>query len=446
MSTTTLGIVLAAGSGQRYGMPKVTAADGHWLECVVNALAGGGVSKILVALGAAVVPVPAPAAALVVADWRRGLSATVAAAVYAARSWRHIPIWSGSNAPTWRAERTSMKNKPVLQWIARRYELGEAVLAVTVLDTYDRSPYPPGSMMAFDRSAAMAGSVSSGCVEADLFERARRVFLDYAGRVEEIGCRTVEYDADRLSGDPFAPRGPCGGTVRVAMHPVTPQHFPELPALLSALHAGQSAATFLNLQTGHTSLIQAGDAPLFCTRYESAPRMVIFGISDIAVELAALATRMGFAVVVCDPRSAFLHPERFSDPVELVADRPDRYLRHEREAGRIDAKTAIVDLTHDERFAVPLLLEALDSRRWNGDAQPSFVGALGSGARSANTRRELFARGLLAHDLHRLQAPIGLDLGGRAGPHIALSILAQVVASAEGGSGLPKSERPCHSA
>lgn len=52
-------------------------------------------SKILVALGAAVVSVPAPAAALVVADWRRGLSATVAAAVYAARSWRHIPIWSG---------------------------------------------------------------------------------------------------------------------------------------------------------------------------------------------------------------------------------------------------------------------------------------------------------------------------------------------------------------
>jgi nicotine blue oxidoreductase len=86
MSTTTLGIVLAAGSGQRYGMPKVTAADGHWLECAVNALAGGGVSKILVALGAAVVPVPAPAAALVVADWRRGLSATVTAAVYAAQA------------------------------------------------------------------------------------------------------------------------------------------------------------------------------------------------------------------------------------------------------------------------------------------------------------------------------------------------------------------------
>jgi xanthine dehydrogenase accessory factor len=49
------------------------------------------------------------------------------------------------------------------------------------------------------------------------------------------------------------------------------------------------------------------------------------------------------------------------------------------------------------------------------------------------------ARGLLADDVRRLRAPIGLDLGGRAGPQIALSILAQVVADSEGGSGLPKS-------
>jgi CTP:molybdopterin cytidylyltransferase MocA len=86
MSTMTLGIVLAAGGGQRYGEPKVTAANGYWLECAVNALAGGGISKILVALGAAVVPVPAPAAPLVVTDWRRGLSATVTAAVHAAQA------------------------------------------------------------------------------------------------------------------------------------------------------------------------------------------------------------------------------------------------------------------------------------------------------------------------------------------------------------------------
>ncbi|WP_166555548.1 XdhC family protein [Mycolicibacterium sp. CBMA 226] len=333
-----------------------------------------------------------------------------------------------------------MKNRAVLQWIARRYQRGAAVLAVTVTDTYDRSPYPIGSMMAFDRESAMAGSVSSGCVEADLFERAQRVFEDHPGLLGGIGCRMVEYESDSLSADPFAPRGPCGGTVRVAMYPVTPQHFPELPTLISTLRAGRPAVTFLNLQTGYTALVDSGASPVFCTRYDASPRMVIFGISDITVELAALATRMGYAVVVCDPRSAFLQHERFSGAIELVADRPDRYLRYEREAGRVDARTAIVDLIHDDRFSIPLLLEALDSRLWAAGTQPVFVGALGSSARSANKRRELLERGLPADDVGHLQAPIGLDLGGREGAHIALSILAQVVAMSENGSGLPKSD------
>ena len=68
----TLGVVLAAGGGERYGMPKVAAAQGAWLGCAVSALADGGVTRILVAFGAAVVPVPSPAAALLAPDWRRG--------------------------------------------------------------------------------------------------------------------------------------------------------------------------------------------------------------------------------------------------------------------------------------------------------------------------------------------------------------------------------------
>lgn len=86
MSTNTIGIVLAAGAGQRYGMPKVAADNGSWLERAVTALSDGGVCRIFVALGAAVVPVPRPAAPLLVPDWRRGLSATVAAAVRAAQA------------------------------------------------------------------------------------------------------------------------------------------------------------------------------------------------------------------------------------------------------------------------------------------------------------------------------------------------------------------------
>ncbi|MGB8404856.1 MAG: XdhC family protein [Mycobacterium sp.] len=330
-----------------------------------------------------------------------------------------------------------MRNRAVLQWIHHRFERSEDVLAATVIDTFDRSPYPAGAMMAFDRAGLFEGSVSSGCVEADLYERARATFSEYPDSMDEIGCQMVDFDANRPDGDPFAPPGPCRGTLRVAVHPVTPLHFPEFTTFMLALQGGLPACTFLNLRTGQTSLTQPDDSPVFCTNYVPAPRILIFGSSDIATGLAALARQMNYSVTVCDPRSAFLQAERFAPAVELTVDRPDRYLRQERDAGRINAQTAIVDLTHDDRFSIPLLLEALDSRRWRDNSRPTFVGALGSRSRSARKRHSLREAGLLPDDVNRLQAPIGLDLGGREAPDIALSILAQVVAAANGGSGLP---------
>lgn len=332
-----------------------------------------------------------------------------------------------------------MRNRAVLQWIYDRYRRNMDVVAVTVLDTFDRSPYPAGSMMAFDRCGRFEGSVSSGCVEADLYERARAVFEDHPDALAGIGCRIIDFDASLSARDPFAPPGPCRGTLRVAMHPVTPQHFPELATLMSVVQQGKPATTFLNLHTGQTVLTRGDDAPVFRTDYEPNPRMLIFGISDIATGLAALSLPLGYAITVCDPRPAFLQQERFP-AADLVRDWPDRYLRQERKAGRINADTAIVDLTHDDRFAIPLLVEALDSRRWTDGTRPTFVGALGSRTRSSNKRHALLQHGLAPADVDHLQAPIGLDLGGREAPHITLSILAHVVAANEGGSGLPRSQ------
>lgn len=337
------------------------------------------------------------------------------------------------------SEWTSMKNRAALQWIYHRYRRNEDVVAATVISTFDRSPYPPGSMMAFDRYGRFEGSVSSGCVEADLYERARAVFTEHPAALAGVSCRTIDFDADRYDDDPLAPPGPCRGSLRVAMHPVTPQHFPEFATLMSMVQQGLPATTFLNLRSGQTSLTQADGAPLFATHYEPPPRMLIFGTTDVATGLAALALPLGYAVTVCDPRPAFLQEERFPT-ADLVRDWPDRYLRQERKAGRINADTAIVDLTHDDRFSVPLLIEALDSRLWAAGPQPTFVGALASRARSLNKRGVLRQHGLAPADVDRLQAPIGLDLGGREAPHITLSILAQVVAVKEGGSGAPRSQ------
>ncbi|WP_162460375.1 MULTISPECIES: XdhC/CoxI family protein [unclassified Mycolicibacterium] len=331
-------------------------------------------------------------------------------------------------------------NKDVLQWIYAKNRQGQDVLAVAVLETFDRSPYPIGSLMAFDRVGCFHGSVSSGCVEAELYERAMAVFSGHPDTLLGINCQKIEFMADEPDGDPFAPQGPCRGTLTVALHPMTARSFPDLPTFMATVQEGLPAVTYLNLRTGHTSLTPVDDAAVFSTHYDPPPRMVIFGTSDIATRLAALAQHANYAVTVCDPRSAFLQKDRFPAAVELVADWPDRYLRHERDRGRLGADTAIVDLTHDDRFSIPLLLEALDSRRWSPGAHPIFVGALGSRSRSTRKRDTLSGHGLLPADVDRLQAPIGLDLGGRDAPHIALSVLAQVVAAHEGGSGMPRSQ------
>jgi CTP:molybdopterin cytidylyltransferase MocA len=85
-SVTAAGVLLAAGAGTRYGMPKVLAENGEWLRACVTALADGGCDDIVVVLGAAVVEVPTPARPVVARDWAQGMSASLRAGISAIES------------------------------------------------------------------------------------------------------------------------------------------------------------------------------------------------------------------------------------------------------------------------------------------------------------------------------------------------------------------------
>jgi xanthine dehydrogenase accessory factor len=149
-------------------------------------------------------------------------------------------------------------------------------------------------------------------------------------------------------------------------------------------------------------------------------RLVVVGAVHVAQALVPMAAALGFAVTVVDPRRAFATPERFPG-VSLAFDWPDEAM----EAMALDARTAVVTLTHDPKLDDPALDVALRS--------PCFyVGALGS--RRTHAKRVARLREM-GHDdgaIARIHAPVGLDIAAVTAPEIALSVLAEVVAARRG--------------
>lgn len=164
----------------------------------------------------------------------------------------------------------------------------------------------------------------------------------------------------------------------------------------------------------------AGVRPLFVDVHAPPPRLVIVGAVHITQHLVTLAAVVGLDCVVIDPRTVFADAQRFPG-VRLVTEWPDEAL----EAIGLDARTAVVTLTHDPKLDDPALRLALPS--------PAFyVGALGSRKTHAQRVERLRAAGLDETTIGRLHAPIGLAIGARSPAEIALSILAEITAVRRG--------------
>jgi xanthine dehydrogenase accessory factor len=218
-----------------------------------------------------------------------------------------------------------------------------------------------------------------------------------------------------------------------------------LAALLAAREAGQAVVLATRLSDGRQMLLPGGDAPpdvreaarlalerdesrmielgaeaWFLNVFAPAFRLIIVGAVHIAQALAPLATALGYAVTVVDPRRSFATEERFPG-VALVHDWPDTGL----DGLKLDARTGIVMLTHDPKLDDPALDRALRS-------PALFIGALGSRKSHAARLVRLEAMGHTPADLARIRGPVGLALGAVSTPEIALSIVAELVATRRG--------------
>jgi xanthine dehydrogenase accessory factor len=167
------------------------------------------------------------------------------------------------------------------------------------------------------------------------------------------------------------------------------------------------------LASGRCTTLASGEG-LFARAYVPAPRLLIVGAVHIAQALAPMAAAAGFEVIVIDPRGAFASGERFPG-VQLSDEWPDEALAR---LG-LDAKTALVALSHDPKLDDPALELALPSPLF-------YIGALGS-RRTHEKRLERLGAAGLGELTGRIHSPIGLDLGGRSPAEIAVSILAEVI-------------------
>ncbi|MFI0980583.1 XdhC family protein [Streptomyces sp. NPDC021093] len=358
-------------------------------------------------------------------------------------------------------------------WLAE----GREVAVATVVGVSGSAPRGPGAALAVDGAGSALGSVSGGCVEGVVYDLCRQALADGRPVVERFG-----YSDD----DAFAVGLTCGGTVEVLVTPVG-AGAPARPVLASALAAfaeGRAAAlvrivhgpeellggallvhadgshegtlggsrqldrlardeALARVALGRTGTVDIaedgshcpGGVTLFVECRVPPPRMIVFGAIDFAAALVRAGAFLGFRVTVCDARPVFATRARFPEADEVVVDWPHRYLRRT----ETDGRTVLCVLTHDAKFDVPLLTEALRM-------PVAYVGAMGSRRTHTDRLRRLREVGLGERELSRLRSPIGLDLGARTPEETALSIAAEIVAARYGGTGLPLtgSSAPLH--
>lgn len=172
-----------------------------------------------------------------------------------------------------------------------------------------------------------------------------------------------------------------------------------------------------SLRQGKSGLIERDGHQFFLTVQAPVVRVVVVGAVHISQALAPMAKGLDLDVTIIDPRTAFATPERFPD-VPMLAEWPDTVLPEI----RIDRYSAVVALTHDPKIDDPALTAALRSDCF-------YIGALGSRKTHERRVQRLSAAGFAEADLARIHAPIGLDIGAVSPAEIAVSILAEIVAT-----------------
>ena len=335
----------------------------------------------------------------------------------------------------------------VLRTLRDWRQQGKRALLATVVRTWGSSPRPVGSIMALCEDGAVVGSVSGGCIEDDLIYRFTQAYAQVEAQADAAGLNPTDPIPNNItnhipnhipSGAPsFVKYGitadeahrfglPCGGTLELLL-----EYDPDsasLAELVRLLEGGQLMQRSVRLTDGAITLIPAAapaeleaSASELTNTFGPEYRMLLIGAGQLTEYLATMALFSGFAVTVCDPREEYRGA--WSVPAAtVVSDMPDDVVL----AFKPDRRSCVVALTHDPKLDDLALLEALKTDAF-------YVGAIGS-RRNNDVRQQRMIEHFdqTPDTLARLRGPIGIYIGSKTPPEIAVSVMAEILAVKNG--------------
>ncbi len=327
--------------------------------------------------------------------------------------------------------------KELLADIDRWQSRGEKVAIATVVATRRSSPRPVGSKLAVSEGGELAGSVSGGCVESDVVLAAQEVLAGGAPRLLTYG----------ITDDMAIEVGlPCGGEIDVFIELLQMPALDESRLVVFTILAGDDAGAKLlvredgstdgdgpadlaalapaALRRGRSHVIEHDVLSVFADVFGPPPRLLVYGAIDTAEALCRAARLLGWTTIVADARARFATAERIPSADELLVVWPEEALAQVAP----DLGTAIVVLTHDDKFDVPMLIGSLATDAF-------YVGALGSRRNQERRNALLREAGVAESDVDRIAGPCGLDIGAESPAETALSMLTEILAVRAGRSG-----------
>lgn len=330
------------------------------------------------------------------------------------------------------------------------------VAMATLVNTRGTTPRKEGAKMLVGEGGAVLGSVTiGGCVDAQVIEESARVLDDMRPRLLELNLGDEEAWEIGLT---------CGGTIEVFVEPFSLDLYERVRAhaargghgaLVTRLDDGERTKLLVlddgtvegslgdrflderfvaearaTLERGASRTVFLEGVRAFIETFAPPALLVVVGAGHVAMPLTALARVLGYRTVVLDGRPRFATRERFPDVDELRVGIPSEMIRQY----PLTSSAALVLVAHDYKYDLPVLRHALGT-------PIGYLGMLGSARRGATILKFLGEEGVGEDQLCRVRVPVGLDLGARSAPEIALAILAEIQTVRGGGTGQPLSRR-----